>query len=176
MAWTARGVSRVFLPEGDRAALRERIAVRCPEAVEGPAPAGVQEAIEGIVASLGGCPADLASVPLDMEAVPEFHRRVYEVARAIPFGKVMTYGEVARRLGAPGASRAVGQALGRNPFALVVPCHRVLAAGGRPGGFSARGGLVTKHRLLSIEGYAGRERSLFEEPEPFPLPLRRPKR
>jgi methylated-DNA-[protein]-cysteine S-methyltransferase len=93
----------------------------------------------------------LLDLPLDMEGVPPFHRRVYELARAIPPGEVLTYGEVARRLGDPGASRAVGQALGHNPYAPVVPCHRVLAAGGRSGGFSAEGGAATKLKMLEIE-------------------------
>jgi len=84
--------------------------------------------------------------------VPEFHRRVYEVARTIPPGATLSYGEIAARLGDPGSARAVGQALGRNPFPIVVPCHRVLAAGGRTGGFSARGGAKTKLTLLAIEG------------------------
>ena len=89
--------------------------------------------------------------------MPPFHRRVYEVARTIPPGATLSYGEIATRLGAPGSARAVGQALGRNPFAIVVPCHRVLAAGGKLGGFSANGGVTTKLRLLSIEGaQAGR--------------------
>jgi methylated-DNA-[protein]-cysteine S-methyltransferase len=87
-----------------------------------------------------------------MDAVPEFPRRVYEVARTIPPGGTLTYGEVAARLGDARLAREVGQALGRNPFAIIVPCHRVLAAGGMPGGFSASGGVATKMRLLSIEG------------------------
>ena len=87
-----------------------------------------------------------------MERVPDFHRRVYQVARTIPPGKTLTYGDVARRLGDPGAAQAVGQALGRNPFAIIVPCHRVVAAGGRIGGFSANGGAATKRRILAIEG------------------------
>ena len=87
-----------------------------------------------------------------MEGVPPFHRRVYEVARGIPAGATLSYGEVAARLGDKGLARAVGQALGRNPFAIVVPCHRVLAAGGTPGGFSASGGVATKLRMLAIEG------------------------
>src|SRR5271170_5083683 len=87
-----------------------------------------------------------------MGGVPPFHRRVYEAARAIAPGATLSYGEVAARIGTPGAARAVGQALGRNPFAIVVPCHRVLAAGGKAGGFSARGGVTTKLRILSIEG------------------------
>ena len=84
--------------------------------------------------------------------MPALARRVYEVARTIPPGATLTYGEIAARLELPGAARDVGQALGRNPFPLVVPCHRVVAAGGRLGGFSARGGAATKRRLLAIEG------------------------
>jgi methylated-DNA-[protein]-cysteine S-methyltransferase len=87
-----------------------------------------------------------------MDRVPPFHRRVYEVARTIPPGATLSYGDLAARLGSPGSARAVGQALGKNPFAIVVPCHRVLAAGGKLGGFSANGGIATKLRLLSIEG------------------------
>jgi methylated-DNA-[protein]-cysteine S-methyltransferase len=84
--------------------------------------------------------------------VPEFHRRVYDVARTIPPGATLTYGDIAARLGEPGSARAVGQALGRNPFPIIVPCHRVLAANGQLGGFSATGGSATKRRLLTIEG------------------------
>ncbi len=89
---------------------------------------------------------------LDLEQVPPFHRRVYEVARTIPPGSTLTYGEIASRLGEPRLARDVGQALGRNPFAIVVPCHRVVAAGGKTGGFSAGGGVRTKLRMLAIEG------------------------
>ena len=109
-----------------------------------------------ITALLRGEPCDLGSIDLDMSDVPEFHCRVYAVARTIPPGRTLTYGDVAARLGEPGAARAVGQALGRNPFAIIVPCHRVVAAGGRLGGFSAGGGAVTKRRILAIEG-AGRD-------------------
>jgi methylated-DNA-[protein]-cysteine S-methyltransferase len=111
----------------------------------------VQQAIARIRQLLAGAKDDLCDLPLALDGVPPFHQRVYEVTRAIPPGEVLTYGEVARRLGDPGASRAVGQALGKNPFAPVVPCHRVLAAGGRSGGFSAEGGAETKLRMLEIE-------------------------
>ena len=87
-----------------------------------------------------------------MEGIPPFHRRVYEVTRTIPRGETLSYGDVAAEVGSPGAARAVGQALGRNPFAIVVPCHRVLAAGGKVGGFSATGGVGTKLRILDLEG------------------------
>ncbi|MGH6794019.1 MAG: methylated-DNA--[protein]-cysteine S-methyltransferase, partial [Methylocella sp.] len=95
---------------------------------------------------------ELSSVLLDMDLVPPFHRRVYEAARSIPRGGTMTYGALAARAGDAGSARAVGQALARNPFAIVVPCHRVVAAGGKIGGFSASGGIATKCRLLAIEG------------------------
>ena len=100
---------------------------------------------------------------LDMAGVPPFHQRVYAVARAIPPGTTMTYGEVAQLLGEPGAARAVGQALGHNPFAPVVPCHRVLAAGNRSGGFSASGGVRAKLRMLQIESaQLGSQPGLFD--------------
>jgi methylated-DNA-[protein]-cysteine S-methyltransferase len=86
-----------------------------------------------------------------MDALPEFDRRVYEVARGIAPGATLSYGEIAARLGERGLARDVGQALGRNPFPIIVPCHRVLAAGGKAGGFSANGGVTTKLRLLTIE-------------------------
>jgi methylated-DNA-[protein]-cysteine S-methyltransferase len=122
-----------------------------PAARPAAAPPEVQSAIDGIVALLGGEPRDLGAVALDMEGVPPFHRRVYHAARAIEAGATLSYGELAARLGERGAARAVGQALGRNPFAIVVPCHRVLAASGKAGGFSAHGGATTKVRLLAIE-------------------------
>jgi len=97
----------------------------------------------------------LSQIPLDMAELPPFHRRVYEVARTIPAGTTLSYGQIATRLGSPGSARAVGQALGRNPFAIVVPCHRVLAAGGKVGGFSAAGGTTTKLKMLRIEQAQG---------------------
>ena len=98
---------------------------------------------------LAGKPNDLADIVLDLEGVPEFHRGVYDIARTIPPGKTMTYGDIAKRLGGIELSRDVGQALGRNPCPIVVPCHRVLAAGNKPGGFSARGGVETKLKYQS---------------------------
>jgi len=160
IAWGARGVTGVQLPEARDADTRARLAARFPAARELPLPAEVSGAVDAIHALLRGQPSDLTAVALDMEGLPPFHRRVYEVARAIPPGATLSYGDVAGRAGAPGGARAVGQALGRNPFAIVVPCHRVLAAGGRVGGFSANGGVVTKLRLLTLEG----TRHTSEEP------------
>lgn len=98
---------------------------------------------------------DLSQAPVDMSGVPEFNRRVYELTMSIPPGKTLSYGEIATRLGDPGAARAVGQAMGQNPFAPVVPCHRVVGAAGKLGGFSATGGTATKVRLLAIEAGQG---------------------
>ena len=152
VAWSDRGLVGVQLPEASEVEARERMLRRFPAAAERPPPPQVQRAIDAIVALLQGEPSDLSAIALDMEGVAPFHRRVYEVARTIPPGKTLAYGEVAARLGAARAARAVGQALGRNPFPIVVPCHRVVAAGGKIGGFSAHGGTATKRRMLAIEG------------------------
>ncbi|WP_437636738.1 methylated-DNA--[protein]-cysteine S-methyltransferase [Sorangium sp. So ce854] len=152
IAWGGRGVAFVQLPEARDSETRARVLQHLPGAREAPPPPDVQRALDDIVALLRGEARDLSAVALDMERVPPFHRRVYEVARAIPPGATLTYGDIAERLGARGSARAVGQALGRNPFPIVVPCHRVLAAGGRIGGFSGNGGVSTKLRLLAIEG------------------------
>lgn len=163
IAWGRGGLVGVQLPEARERGTRDRLARRFPDARETAAPPEVQRAIEGITALLRGEKRDLSSVALDMDHLAPFQRRVYELARAIPAGSTLCYGEIAARLGAPGSARAVGQALGRNPFAIVVPCHRVLAAGGRVGGFSANGGITTKLRLLAIEGARSDETlALFE--------------
>ena len=152
IAWGDRGIVGVRLPEASEAMARARLRRDFPDTTESAPPPEVQRAVEGIVALLGGEARDLSSVELDMRQVPPFHRRVYEVARTIPPGATLSYGEIAGRLGEPGAARDVGAALGQNPFPIVVPCHRVLAAHGKLGGFSAHGGVRTKLRLLSIEG------------------------
>jgi methylated-DNA-[protein]-cysteine S-methyltransferase len=152
VAWGERGVAGVQLPEADEQETRARMLQRFPAAGEATPPPEVQHAIDRIMALLRGEASDLSAIALDMDQVPAFHRRVYEAARGIPPGMTLSYGDIAARAGAPGAARAVGQALGRNPFPIVVPCHRVLAAGGKIGGFSAQGGIVTKRRMLAIEG------------------------
>ena len=156
IAWSANGIAGLQLPEGDADALRRRARRRWPAPRENEPPASVKRTVERIHGLLSGEPADLQDIPLDLDGVPEFNGKVYEVARSIPPGRTLTYGEVASRLGAPPEkAREVGQALGRNPVAIIVPCHRVLAANGRMGGFSARGGAATKRRMLEIEGALG---------------------
>jgi methylated-DNA-[protein]-cysteine S-methyltransferase len=162
IAWTENAIAAVQLPEAQVEGTRRRLLRYTGEVAQAPPPAFVAAAIARVQALLQGARDDLGDLPLDLEGVPPFHRKVYEITRAIAPGEVLTYGEVARRLGEPGASRAVGQALGKNPFAPVVPCHRVLAAGGKSGGFSAEGGAMTKLRMLEIEGAQwGETRSLF---------------
>jgi len=156
IAWGAHGIVGVQLPEGRAPETRARLAQRFPDARETAPPPEVARAREHIVALLQGEESDLAGIELDMAGVPPFHRRVYEAARTIAPGATLSYGEIAARIGAPGSARAVGQALGRNPFVIVVPCHRVLAASGKVGGFSANGGIATKLRLLSLEGARAR--------------------
>ncbi|MGE3143799.1 MAG: methylated-DNA--[protein]-cysteine S-methyltransferase, partial [Hyphomonadaceae bacterium] len=162
IAWGAHGVIGAQLPEGGLRATRARLARRFPEAREWPPPPAQQAAIASITALIGGERRDLRDIELDMRAVSAFERRVYEAARAIMPGATATYGEIANAIGAPEAARAVGAALGRNPFSIIVPCHRVLAAHGKTGGFTARGGISAKFRVLAIER-AGAEGTLFED-------------
>jgi methylated-DNA-[protein]-cysteine S-methyltransferase len=151
VVWGERALIGVYLPEADAQALRTRIQRRFQGAAQAPPPADVQRAIDAIGELLRGGDNDLQSVEIDMSRLPEFNQQVYAIARAIPPGRTRTYGEIAAELGDPLLARAVGQALGANPFPIVVPCHRVMAAGGKSGGFSAPGGLVTKLKLLEIE-------------------------
>jgi methylated-DNA-[protein]-cysteine S-methyltransferase len=163
IAWGPRGINSVQLPMGSEEKTRARIHQRHGEIGEAEPDPAVQRAIGRIVDLLAGKPDDLSDVVLDLEGVPEFHRGVYEIARTIPPGQTMTYGDIAKRLGGVELSRDVGQALGRNPCPIVVPCHRVLAAGNKPGGFSANGGVVTKLKMLQIEGaLVNHTPSLFE--------------
>lgn len=173
LAWSGRGIVRGWLPAETEAAIRNSVARRCPEALESAPPAFAARAIEGVRALMAGEPRGLSDVPLDEDAIPELHRRVYEIARAIPVGSTLTYGEVAARLGDKALAREVGRALGLNPYPPIVPCHRILAASGKTGGFSAPGGVDTKMRLLNVERAQVGEAvpSLFDD-----LPLAAPPR
>lgn len=152
VAWSGDRIAGVQLPEPRDADTRHRLEARFDGAVEVTPPAPIQHAIARMVASVRGDGDDLTDVPLDLDALPPFRRHVLEVVRTIPAGETMSYGEVAEAVGSPGAARAVGQALGRNPFPIVIPCHRVLAAGGRIGGFTAQGGVTVKAKMLAAEG------------------------
>lgn len=172
IVWSGRGVAGVQLPEKSEEATRRRVQRRYPAAREEVAPAHVRQAIDDIVALLAGERKDLSSIAIDFGAAPDFNRRVYDVARSVPAGATISYGEIAARLGDRTLAREVAEALSQNPCPIIVPCHRVLAAGGKTGGFSAPGGVKTKLRLLTIEG---------AQPEPEPmlfdrLPLQTPRR
>src|SRR5438477_639131 len=147
LRWNERGITAIEMPELSPRQLRAELL----EEKDG-APEFVNQAARALKAYLAGASEDLSRLPLDLSVLAPFQRAVYDVVRALPPGRTATYGEIADRLGKPGASRAVGQALGRNPFLIAVPCHRVLAAGGAAGGFSAPGGVITKQRLLALEG------------------------
>lgn len=163
IAWGPRGVMGVQLPERSEGTTRTRLMRHCPHADEIEPPKQIARAIEEIAALMRGEKKALRSIQLDMSRVPAFNARVYETARAIAPGATRTYGEIARAIGDASAARAVGQALGRNPFAIVVPCHRVVGADFKLVGFSANGGIATKLKLLQIEGWRAKEPMLFEE-------------
>ena len=162
IVWTVRGVCGMQLPEKDAAATLARVHHRHPTAVETTPPTHVLHAIDGVVALLAGEKRDLRDIQVDDEGQADFNKRVYAIVRQVPPGSTMTYGEVAERLGDKTLARAVGQAMGENPTPVIMPCHRVMAAGGKTGGFSAPGGIVTKLQLLTIEGAEPSGPTLFE--------------
>jgi methylated-DNA-[protein]-cysteine S-methyltransferase len=170
IVWSERRIVGVQLPEHDAAKTRARVARRYPDAAEATPSTEIQSIIDDIVALLRGESRDFAGVALATDDLPEFNRRVYAIARAIPPGQTLSYGEIATQLGDRLLARDVGTALGKNPFPIIVPCHRVLAAGGKMGGFSAPGGVTTKLKLLSIERAAPNGPTLFDE---LPLVARR---
>lgn len=152
LVWGERGIAGVQLPYADDAALRRRIRRGHPGAEESAPTPAIAGAIARITRLFDGEPDDLCGIALDTAGVTEFNRRVYAVTRTVAPGETLSYGEVAERIGERGAAQAVGRALGQNPFPIVVPCHRVVAADGRLTGFSAPGGIDTKRRMLELEG------------------------
>jgi methylated-DNA-[protein]-cysteine S-methyltransferase len=170
VAWNERGLTRVLLPDGSKEKIRSRLQRQFPRSRDADPPAHIVRGIADIVALMQGEPRDLGYVALDMSAVPDFNRKVFDIARTIPAGQTLTYGEIATRLGDKSLARDVGAALGQNPFPIVVPCHRVLAASGKTGGFSAPGGVTTKMRMLSIERAQPDGPTLFDD---LPLATRK---
>ncbi len=161
IAWNECGMVGIQLPEGDAPATLRRLRRRFPGSELLVPDGDTARAVAALIDALAGGHADLDGIVLDMRDVPSFAQRVYEVARVIPRGNTLTYGEIATRLGDASLARDVGRALGANPFPIVVPCHRVLAASGL-GGFSAHGGAATKRRLLMLEGTPGLQLSMFD--------------
>lgn len=170
IGWGPRGVTAVQLPEDSADRVRESMTLRQPGVAEAEPPEPVAHVIERIQAVVAdGADDDLADVPLDMSGLSTFLRRAYAITRTIAPGRTLTYGQIAERLGGPGLARAVGRAMGANPFPIIVPCHRVLGADGSIGGFSAHGGARTKRRMLLAEGVAEQQGpALFGTEELFP--------
>ena len=163
IAWGDLGIIGVQLPEAREIDTRKRLLQLCPEARELHPPPHVGIAIEGIATLLRGDASDLSGATLDMTGIPAFNQRVYALARSIPRGQTRTYADIASDLRASGAVHSVAKAIARNPFMIIVPCHRVLEAGHPAGNISANGGAISKHRLLSIEGTRSTSvKTLFE--------------
>jgi methylated-DNA-[protein]-cysteine S-methyltransferase len=153
IGWSERGITALHLPEKSTEAICDSLRQRRGEdIIEADMPQWVRAIVLRICSLLSGQKCSLADVPLDFEGLPPFHQEVYRAALHIPFGQTRTYGQLARMAGSDNGARAVGQAMAKNPFALIVPCHRVLGANGNPGGFSAFGGCESKRKLLQIEG------------------------
>ncbi len=161
--WSNAGIVGVHLPEARELDTRRRIFQLYPEAREQRPPLNTETAIDGIAALLHGGDGDLSDVVLDMDGIPRFSQRVYEVTRAIPRSETRTYGELAAQLRPTGALHSVAQAIAKNPFMVIVPCHRVLEPGNYADKISPYGGVISKRRLLSIEGaHAIASRTLFD--------------
>lgn len=151
VAWCGDVIVSTHLPEESSADTGRRLAARTG-ATKGEPSSVIRRAIASMTALLEGEGTDLTPIVCDFGGIDPFAAQVYAATRAIPAGETSTYGAIAAQLGDTRLARDVGQALGRNPLPIIVPCHRVLGAGGRLIGFSAAGGVATKLRMLAIEG------------------------
>ncbi len=153
LAWREAGLVAVSFPEADDEKTKSRLRRRAPKAKEASAPSeNIGKIIADVRALFDGEAVDLADAKLDLTEISEFDQAVYALSLDIKPGETKTYGDLARALGDVSLSRRVGQSLGRNPFPIVVPCHRIVGAGGAMTGFSAPGGTEIKRKLLKIEG------------------------
>jgi methylated-DNA-[protein]-cysteine S-methyltransferase len=168
LAWADNGLTAAHLPERDPAIIRRSFARRVPDAIEAQPTPEIEKLVDGVRALMRGEKPDLSGARVDFARVPEFNAKVYEITRRIPAGETLTYGDIAVKLGDRLLARDVGAALGKNPWPIVVPCHRVTAAGGKLGGFTARGGTDTKLRLLEIEGAAAAAQAKPKPRKPEP--------
>ncbi|RWD63408.1 MAG: methylated-DNA--[protein]-cysteine S-methyltransferase [Mesorhizobium sp.] len=152
VAWSEKGLIRLCLPERSREAVERRLFRHGGVSSATGQPQWVVELIASIKAYAAGEDIDFSGVPVDLDGVDDFRLAIYDAARKLGFGETTTYGELAKRAGHSGLARETGAALGANPVPLVIPCHRILAAGGKIGGFSAPGGSATKEKMLAMEG------------------------
>lgn len=150
IGWTDAGLARVLLPGDAKATMMERL--ERSGGTQGHMDRTISALMDRIEDYADGVAVDFSDTRLDLGGVPAFHRRACDMLLLVGWGRTLTYGDLARQLGDVGLSRAVGQAMGANPVPLVVPCHRVLASSGRPGGFSAPGGPLSKMKMLALEG------------------------
>ena len=153
IVWSVKGLTRLCLLDREKERVERRLNNLHPAcSTQAPAPDWIERLVRDVKAYAGGEEVDFSSVPVDLAGVDDFRLAIYDAARRLHFGETTTYGELAKRAGRAGLPRETGQALGSNPIPLVIPCHRVLAAGGKIGGFSAPGGSVTKAKMLALEG------------------------
>jgi methylated-DNA-[protein]-cysteine S-methyltransferase len=153
IAWSDAGITRFMLPSSTAEATERNLRRRVADAQAGTPPAHVMAAVDAAKRYFDGEKVDFSDLVLDLGAQNDFFKQIYAAARRVDWGRTTTYGSLAKELGAgPEAARDVGQAMAKNPVPLIIPCHRVLAAGGKLGGFSAPGGSATKQRMLEIEG------------------------
>jgi methylated-DNA-[protein]-cysteine S-methyltransferase len=152
IAWNPQGLTRLQLPEPDHGATERRLQRRVPHARAQVPALATAEAIAALQRYFSGEPEDFSNIAVDLEGISPFHQKIYAALRRVGWGQVTSYGTLARAVGEPDAARAIGQAMRQNPVPIVIPCHRVLAAGRKVGGFSAPGGATTKVRLLKLEG------------------------
>ncbi len=156
LIWSDKGVTDIIFPGESESLLMKKLrGCRSPHCKQ--VPLWIQNIVSDIQKLLETGSADLREVPLDMSGIPPFYQKVYNAVKSILPGQIITYGEVARLCGSPGAARAVGHAMATNPFPLVVPCHRVITSTGALGGFSAPGGVSIKKHLLLREGFGDNE-------------------
>jgi len=153
IAWSDAGITRFQLPTKTAESTERLLLRRLPDAEPGAPTPDVLEAVAAVKRYFQGEETDFSGVELDLTGQDDFFRNIYAAARRVGWGHTTTYGALAKELGAgPEAARDVGQAMAKNPVALIIPCHRVLAAGGKLGGFSAPGGSSSKARMLELEG------------------------
>ena len=152
LAWSEKGVTRLFLAEKSRDAIERRLSRAFGTAPAQRIPPWVEDLVAAIRAYAAGDEVDFSAVPVDLTGVDAFRLAIYDAARKLGFGETTTYGELAKRAGHGGLPRETGAALGANPVPLIIPCHRIVAAGGKIGGFSAPGGSASKERMLTLEG------------------------
>lgn len=164
IAWSELGLTRVQLPEATPAETESRVRDGGTLTAASTLPVFAEQALTALESYFQGVSVSLENLLLDESLVSEFNARAYRELRSVPRGKMITYGDLAQRIGQPSAAQAMGLAMSKNPWPVIVPCHRVVGANGKLIGFSAHGGVDTKLRLLTLEGTQfGASPGLFDD-------------